>query len=208
MPWGYLTFSAFLVGAVVGSFLNVCIHRLPRDESIVFPPSHCPKCKHRLAPRDLIPVLSWLLLRGRCRYCKKPITPRYAVVEALSGGLFAFTVWHFRAEPIVIVPALVAGAALIVVFFADLETFIVPDQMALAIAASGVGLDLLIRLQQQHSVAFAPLFGSEWARRMPLVGPAVGAVFGGATFALIRAGFSRVYKREAMGLGTLNSPPP
>jgi leader peptidase (prepilin peptidase)/N-methyltransferase len=65
-----------IIGAVIGSFLNVCIHRLPRGESIVFPPSHCPACGKKLSPLDLVPVISYLFLRGRCRYCGAPITWR------------------------------------------------------------------------------------------------------------------------------------
>jgi len=79
----------FVVGAVVGSFLNVVIYRLPRNESIAFPPSHCPKCNHKLAPWDLIPILSYLFLEGRCRYCGEPISWQYPVVETITGLLFA-----------------------------------------------------------------------------------------------------------------------
>jgi len=76
-------------GLVIGSFLNVVIWRVPRHESIVSPPSHCPGCDAEISPRDNIPVVSWLILRGRCRHCGKPISPRYPAVEALTGLLFA-----------------------------------------------------------------------------------------------------------------------
>src|SRR5204862_3441511 len=78
---------AFIVGLVLGSFLNVVIARLPRGESIVLPPSRCPRCKKRIRPWDNIPVLSFVLLRGRCRHCKKAISWRYPIVELLSGLL-------------------------------------------------------------------------------------------------------------------------
>src|SRR5688572_4138812 len=80
----------FAFGACVGSFLNVVVWRLPRNESLVSPPSRCPKCKTRLAWFDNIPVFGWILLRGRCRYCKQPISPRYPIVEAITGLLFVF----------------------------------------------------------------------------------------------------------------------
>lgn len=80
----------FALGACIGSFLNVVVWRLPRNESLVSPPSHCPRCDHRLAWYDNIPVLGWIALRGRCRYCFSPISPRYPVVEFITGGLFVF----------------------------------------------------------------------------------------------------------------------
>jgi len=84
-----------LLGAVIGSFLNVCIDRLPAGKSLVYPPSHCDACQHRLAPKDLIPVFSYLWLRGHCRYCHKPIPRRIFWIEVGSGLLFALTYWHY-----------------------------------------------------------------------------------------------------------------
>ena len=78
-----------ILGLLIGSFLNVVIWRVPRGESVVRPPSHCPHCDHRLAPLDNIPLLSWLALRGRCRYCGGPISARYPAVELTTGVLFA-----------------------------------------------------------------------------------------------------------------------
>ncbi|MBC8106525.1 MAG: prepilin peptidase [Anaerolineae bacterium] len=80
----------FALGACIGSFLNVVVWRLPRNESLVSPPSHCPKCNTRLVWYDNIPVIGWLALGGKCRYCKKPISPRYPIVEAITGLLFVF----------------------------------------------------------------------------------------------------------------------
>src|ERR1700761_6169590 len=85
----YIVF-AFAFGAVIGSFLNVVVWRLPRGESLVSPPSHCPKCNTRLAWFDNIPVFGWLMLRGKCRYCREPISARYPIVEAITGLLFVF----------------------------------------------------------------------------------------------------------------------
>src|SRR5580698_2966849 len=80
----------FLLGSCVGSFLNVVVWRLPRGESLVTPPSHCPKCDRRLKWYDNIPILGWIKLAGKCRYCREPISPRYPIVEAATAILFAF----------------------------------------------------------------------------------------------------------------------
>lgn len=90
-----LTVLFGLLGASVGSFLNVCIDRLPAKKSIVYPPSQCAACQHRLSPKDLVPVLSYLWLYRHCRYCHVPIPPRLFWVEVGSGLLFAFTYWHY-----------------------------------------------------------------------------------------------------------------
>ena len=84
-----------VLGIAIGSFLNVGIDRLPVGKSLVYPPSHCDVCQHPLSPKDLIPVFSYLWLRGRCRYCRAPIPHRSLWVEVLSGFLFALTYWHF-----------------------------------------------------------------------------------------------------------------
>jgi leader peptidase (prepilin peptidase)/N-methyltransferase len=83
-----LVFVAVLFGLVVGSFLNVVIHRVPRRESVVWPASHCPHCAEPIRPRDNVPLISYVLLRGRCRNCKEPISARYPAVEATTGLLF------------------------------------------------------------------------------------------------------------------------
>ena len=79
----------FVLGACVGSFLNVVVYRLPRGQSIVFPGSHCPECGRLIRPYDNVPILSWLILRGRCRDCKSPISPRYLIVELATGAILA-----------------------------------------------------------------------------------------------------------------------
>ncbi len=85
----------FALGAIIGSFLNVCIYRIPREESISFPPSHCTDCSHPLAWYDLIPIISYIFLRGKCRYCGGAISPRYFVIEALNGIIYFLLYRHF-----------------------------------------------------------------------------------------------------------------
>lgn len=89
LPAWYYVLSALLYGAAIGSFLNVCIYRIPRGMSVAFPPSSCPRCKSRIHFSDNLPVVSWLLLAGRCRACAAPISPRYPIVEAVNGAAYA-----------------------------------------------------------------------------------------------------------------------
>jgi len=128
---------ALVLGLVVGSFLNVVIHRLPRGESPVFPPSHCPHCGHRLGPLDLVPVLSYLFLRGRCRYCQAPISPRYPLVEALTGGLFLLAALFYPpgVEALLVFLFL---ALLVALSFIDADTFELPDPLTYGLLFLGL----------------------------------------------------------------------
>lgn len=120
--------GSVLVGLMVGSFLNVVIHRVPRKESIVKPGSRCPGCGTQLSPKDNIPVASWLILRGKCRSCRAPISPRYPLIELLTAVLFAITA--VRLGPDWALPAfLVVVAGLIAISAVDLERFIVPNRI-------------------------------------------------------------------------------
>jgi leader peptidase (prepilin peptidase)/N-methyltransferase len=117
-----------LYGLVIGSFLNVVIWRVPRHESIVRPPSHCPNCDVKIANRDNIPVLSWLLLHGRCRNCGTPISVRYPLIELLTGVLFAAVGARFS-DSWALPAYLVLTASLIALSFIDLEHFILPNRI-------------------------------------------------------------------------------
>ncbi len=117
--------ASALIGLAVGSFLNVVIYRVPIGKSIVSPPSACPECNTPVAPRDNIPVLSWLLLRGKCRHCGAPISARYPIVEALTGVAFAITAVRFG--PSSSLPAeLIFVAGLIALAAVDLERYLLP----------------------------------------------------------------------------------
>ncbi len=124
----------------MGSFLNVCIDRLPQGQSIINPPSHCSTCNHKLGILDLVPLFSYLWLRGRCRYCQAPITLRLPIVEGLTGLLFAFLYWKFGLG-LELGISFVYTSWLIIIFVIDLENQLVLDKviypgMALALAFS------------------------------------------------------------------------
>jgi leader peptidase (prepilin peptidase)/N-methyltransferase len=124
-----LAVAGAVLGLVVGSFLNVVIHRVPRKESVVRPRSRCPGCETELAPRDNIPVVSWLLLRGRCRTCGEPISPRYPLVELATAALFVGAVIRFGDSDPALPAFLVLFAALLAISAVDLEHYIVPNHI-------------------------------------------------------------------------------
>ena len=175
---------AFLFGSLVGSFLNVCIHRLPREESIVFPGSHCPACQAPIRPWDNIPILSFLLLRGRCRACDSPIAWRYPLVEGLTAVLFAATVSRFGVT-LVAATLLLFVAALTVITFIDLDHQIIPNIITLP----GIPLGLLAGL----------VLGEP-----PLLDRLIGALAGAGFLYLVLFYGSTFYGQDAMGEGDLN----
>lgn len=135
-----LVVFAGVLGLLVGSFSNVLIYRLPRGENVAFPPSHCPGCDHRLAPRDLVPVASWLGLGGRCRYCRSPIKTRYPLVELLTGLGYAviaalYPVTTFGAGTLGL---FVLFTLLLVASAIDLDTYTIPDALTLPGVALGL----------------------------------------------------------------------
>lgn len=134
---GALAAAAGAFGLVVGSFLNVVIHRVPRRESVVWPGSRCPRCGTPISARDNVPLLSYLLLRGRCRRCRAPIPARYPLVEGLTGALFAAAALEFG-PGLRLVAALVLLAALVVLAATDLEHRLLPNAVVLPAAAAGL----------------------------------------------------------------------
>ncbi|MBM4123702.1 MAG: prepilin peptidase [Nitrospira sp.] len=125
------------VGAFVGSFLNVCIHRLPRHESVVWPASHCPSCAAPIAPYDNVPLVSYLLLRGRCRACRAPIAWRYPLIESINGVGYGVILWWFGADWPAAVYALFFSALLVITCI-DLTHRIIPDAITLPGIAVGL----------------------------------------------------------------------
>jgi leader peptidase (prepilin peptidase)/N-methyltransferase len=179
-PEFFVQGAALLVGLALGSFLNVVIARLPKGESVVHPPSRCPRCKHRIAPRDNVPVLSWILLRGRCRHCRKKISWRYPVVE-LTSGLLLLLLASRAQHPGLLVPHAAFLLALVAVAWIDLDTRTIPD----VVTIPGVGVGLA-----------ASLFGPPG-----FAGALIGAVAGGASLWLVGAAYEKATGVPGMGGG-------
>jgi leader peptidase (prepilin peptidase) / N-methyltransferase len=174
--------TTFLLGLIVGSFANVCIYRLPRRESVVAPPSRCPSCGGLIRARDNVPVLSWLLLRGRCRACRAPISPRYPAVEAANGLLWlALAVVRGPRLQTLVEMALVT--ALLVLSLIDLDHQILPD----AITLPGVAVGLLASLLPGSPVT-------------PLAA-LLAAAGGWLAFAAVAKAYQRVRGIEGLGQG-------
>jgi len=196
----------FLTGISIGSFLNVCIWRMPRNESIVSPPSRCPKCGHRLSPLELIPLFSFLWLGRRCRKCKAPISWRYFIVE-LATGLVFLALWFacFHADRLWDLPFyLIFASALIAIFMIDLEHMIIPDELVIAAAAAAVARALgeIFGLtgSANHGLIRIGLSG-KWGFPFPEF--LAGAVLGVALFIAIEL-FSRLlFRKEGMGGGDM-----
>ncbi|NJN20095.1 MAG: prepilin peptidase [Leptolyngbya sp. RL_3_1] len=127
MPWLF-PLLIFCLGASVGSFLNVVVYRLPAGLSLLNPPSRCPQCHHRLSPHDNVPVLGWLWLKGKCRYCRTAISPRYPLVEALTGGLFLGAFWQFDLT-LEMVAAWLLLSWLLALALIDLDTLTLPNEL-------------------------------------------------------------------------------
>ncbi|MDI6829122.1 MAG: prepilin peptidase [Armatimonadota bacterium] len=200
MPEWLGALIAFIYGTVVGSFLNVCIWRMPRDESIIRPGSHCPSCKTLLRAWDLIPLLSFLIQNRRCRYCGEPISWRYFFVELLTGGYFAATYIWFGFNANFFAFALF-GAALIAVFFIDLEHWIIPDQLSLfgiIIGLTNDGIGLATGSRQPYRI---PIPGTEL--RLPIPQSIAAVIVCGGFFMAIAVISFYVFKKEGMGGGDI-----
>lgn len=146
MPY-ILYASSLVLGLVLGSFLNVVIYRLPRRESLVRPGSHCPQCGANIRWYDNIPVVSWLVLRGRCRSCAVRISSRYPLVEAITGVAFALAMWRFGVTWSLLV-AWAFIAAMVAIAFIDFDRMIIPDKIVLPGAV--IGLVASIALQPER----------------------------------------------------------
>ncbi len=145
VPFHFWSVVFFTFGAIVGSFLNVCIHRLPLGQSVVSPPSHCPHCKYSIPWYLNIPLFTWLYLGGKCRNCKAPISMRYFLVELLTALMFLacwLTFGHQSAGMALVYCLVLAG--LIVATFVDFEHFIIPDEVTVGGAVAGVVCSVLV----------------------------------------------------------------
>jgi leader peptidase (prepilin peptidase)/N-methyltransferase len=135
---GLAVVGAGVVGLCFGSFLNVCILRLPHDQSLLRPPSTCPKCKQPIAWRDNIPVVSWLLLKGRCRRCRTPISPQYPIIEAGVALLWIAAVLMYGVTIHMLAAALL-GTILVGIAVTDAKHFLIPDEYTLGGLVLGLG---------------------------------------------------------------------
>jgi len=193
MPEWYIGLVVFIYGAVVGSFLNVLIYRLPRGLSIVKPRSHCPNCKTELRARDLVPLLSFLWQRGKCRYCGARISWRYFWVELATGLLFWGIYWRYGWSWDTVLYALFA-AALVAAFFIDLEHFLIPDGLNVLMLALGIARNIVLVAQDDPQ---AWVVAGRWQLPYALVG----AVVCTAVFATIAVMGRVMFRKDAMGFG-------
>jgi leader peptidase (prepilin peptidase)/N-methyltransferase len=197
--------TLFLFGLIVGSFLNVCIYRLPRDKSIVTPPSSCPNCREFIRWYDNIPLFSYLRLGGRCRACKAPISLEYPLVEALTGILFGLFFCEFvlrEGQPLSVYLAYVAlSSALIVSSFIDLEFYVIPNEITLWGTALGPVYSLLFPALHPSSDPSRGMVFLENERLDAAVASLVGILVGGGLVLLTALLGSLALKKEAMGMG-------
>lgn len=171
----------FILGLIVGSFSNVCIYRIPRNESIIYPASHCPKCRSNISPKDNIPLLSYVLLKGRCRNCKSKISIQYPIVELITGLIYLliYLIYGFSIQTLIYI---VLASALIIVAFIDLNEQIVPDVISLP----GIVIGFIISF-------FVPYISFK--------NSGLGVVAGGGIILIIGLAGSVIFKKEAMGGG-------
>ena len=209
MAYYYFTIFAcfaFSLGACVASFLNVCIWRLPREESVVRPGSHCPNCNAPIRWYQNIPIFSWCCLRGRCANCHKPISPRYVIVELLGGVLFllVYLQWAMPAilgrlpvlglvpifDPALMAVEALAVTGLILGSFIDLDHFYLPDRVTIGGMVLGVPLSFLVPEMQGQEDRLAALYWS------------LGGMAGAFLFLwAVGAIFSKLFRKEALGFG-------
>ncbi len=194
---GIIALIFFLFGSLVGSFLNVCIYRLPRGESIISPPSHCPRCQKALLWYDNIPFLSYILLKGRCRYCRQGISCRYFVVEFLTAIIFLSLFLKFGLSWELLI-YLVFVSGLIVATFTDFDHLIIPDVISwpgliLGLILSTVYPSLQRAIHPWSNICTSPGEG--------FLTSLVGALSGGLFLYAIGVLGGKVFKKEAMGGG-------
>ncbi|MCL2761126.1 MAG: prepilin peptidase [Desulfuromonadales bacterium] len=174
---------AFIFGAVVGSFLNVCIYRIPEKKSIVSPPSACPKCGNYIRWYDNIPVISFLILRGKCRFCKAPVSWRYPLIEALNGILTLLLFVKFGLS-ITFVAYFILSSALVTISFIDFDHQIIPDEISL----SGIVIGFIFSF-------FIPGLG--WLNSL------LGILIGGGILLAVAYGYQFLTGKDGMGGGDI-----
>jgi leader peptidase (prepilin peptidase)/N-methyltransferase len=178
-----ILFFVFVLGAVIGSFLNVCIVRLPRGESLIRPPSHCPNCNEPIRFYDNIPIISYIILRGKCRYCKNRISLQYPVVEVLTG-LLAIALFMKYGPSVQFLLLFLFSSALLIITFIDLTHQIIPDAISIPGIPCGIGASLLMPMVS-------------WQESL------LGILAGGGLLLFIAVGYKWITGREGMGGGDI-----
>jgi leader peptidase (prepilin peptidase) / N-methyltransferase len=202
LPAPVIGVFVFLFGLIIGSFLNVCILRIPTGKSIVMPASACPKCGAAIRPYDNIPVLSYLILGGKCRGCKTKISPMYPLVEFLTGVLF-FACYYAFGISVETLKWATFSAILVVLIFTDIRERILPD----VVNYTGFGLGLLFSFFVRPEDGTAGWISNHLFRFPPpvpvlsLVDALVGAAVGSGLLWLVSEAYFRLRGREGMGLG-------
>jgi leader peptidase (prepilin peptidase)/N-methyltransferase len=181
LPPFFLIGVIAIVGLIFGSFFNVCIARLPRGESVITPPSHCPRCNAQINWYDNVPILSYILLGGKCRTCKEPISLRYPMVEGITAIAFALQAAVFLDQPVLLASRLVLTSILIVLFGTDFDTQRLPDVITKPAIAVGVLFNI-------------------WTPP-GLVASVIGAVTGAGVLLAVRWLWRRLRGVDGMGLG-------
>jgi len=181
MYYGIEIILIFILGLIVGSFNNVCIYRIPRNESIIYPASHCPKCRSKIKPIDNIPLLSYILLKGRCRNCKSKISIQYPIVELLTGltYLIIYLIYGLSVQTLIYI---ILSSALIIIAFIDLNEQIIPDVISLPGIVIGLILSFIVPY-------------------ISFINSVLGALIGGGIILIIAWVGSIIFKKEAMGGG-------
>ncbi len=202
---GYI--ALFVFGGVIGSFLNVVIHRVPREESIVFPNSTCPKCGNAIKPYDNIPIVSWLVLRGKCRKCGEKISARYPAVELLNALLFMVVGWSVGFTVFLPV-ALIFTVTIVALVFIDAEHMLLPDVLTFPLLGFALLSRLIFSFVPNNEVYFSdvrfyPLtqLSDSPAWLVALLAALLGGLVGGGSLWLVGEIWKRLRGVDAMGLG-------
>jgi len=200
-----LASAIFVLGLAFGSFLNVCIYRMPLGLSVITPRSACPKCKQPIAMYDNMPVVSWLVLGGRCRHCKTSISPRYLLIELLTGVLFLACFWYFGLT-LSTLKYCTFSFLLLGLIFTDAETKLLPDKLTLPGLALGLVFSLLVPVNDLASqflpgVVNLPFSGDLSARLLSSLDSLLGAALGASFIYGAGAIYLRWRGTEGMGFG-------
>lgn len=189
---------AFVAGLLIGSFLNVCIYRLPRDLSVVAPRSFCPACEKQISWYDNVPIISFLILRGRCRNCQQSIPLRYPLVELATAFLFGTAVFQWGVS-VQAVKYCVLSAILVTLIGSDLEERILPDEFTIGGTVLGLILSWFVPLTIGFSFLFATFTRN--IHVLSLIESILGALVSGGSIWVVGEVYYKLRKREGLGLG-------